>query len=624
MIPKTCFILGAGLGTRLRPLTESLPKPLLPVGGRPLVSYAMDHCLTAGVKRFVVNTHYLAAAYDKAFPDGRWRKAPIVFCHEPVLLDTAGGLKNIEDLLSGEESLLVYNGDIISDLPLSRLLAAHREKGREVTLALRSQGAICNVSLDNLGEICDFRGIIGNRGVRSCLFTGIYIVERKFFGRLTRGRVESVILSLVEMIRQKPGSVASVVIDEGAWEDVGSPEVYYRIFQSVQPLKYEKLGPGPNAGSRTGEMPDGNGDTPAPDNGGVAGDAAAALPPEKGGNGPARDEEAFVRAALGIVAEIPVKLSAIGRGGSDRNYFRVAAPACPLAILMRYGDMYEENDVYVSAAAFLRDIGVSVPAIYSHSPDSRLILMEDLGDNDLYSWREKPWEGRRALYEMTLTLAVKMHAFSPEKFMKTMSCPPSPPFLMPGYDEKLYRWERNYFIENLVGNVCRMELDPQEENDLEAELAGLAERLLQAGTSLIHRDFQSQNVMIKEEKPVLIDFQGMRFGSLFYDLGSLLYDPYVQFPEGGRDALLRFYYDLAGSACPWEAFRGLFFQASAQRLMQALGAYGFLGLKRGKPHFLVHIPRALQNLVEVSGAAGALPGLNALARRCQGCLPQFS
>ncbi|MHB8830413.1 MAG: nucleotidyltransferase family protein, partial [Syntrophales bacterium] len=396
MIPTTCFILGAGLGTRLRPLTESLPKPLLPVGGRPLVSYAMDHCLTVGVQRFVVNTHHLAAAYDKAFPDGRWRKTPIVFRHEPVILDTAGGLKNIEDLLSGEESLLVYNGDILSDLPLSRLLAAHREKGREATLALRSRGAVCNVSLDNLGEICDIRGILGNRGVRSCLFTGIYIVERNFFGRLTRGRAESVILPLVEMIRQKPGSVASVMIDEGVWEDVGSPEAYSRIFQSVPPLKYEKLKSGPNEGSRTGETPDGNGDAPAPANVGVAEDAAVALSPEQEKNGPDRDEEAFVRAALGIVVDTPVKLSAIGRGGSDRSYFRVAAPSCPSAILMRYGDMYEENDVYVSAAAFLRDIGVSVPAIYSHSPESRLILMEDLGDNDLYSRREKPWEGRRA------------------------------------------------------------------------------------------------------------------------------------------------------------------------------------------------------------------------------------
>ena len=109
-------MLGAGLGTRLRPLTESLPKPLLSVGGRPLITWAFDHCLTAGVERFIVNTHHCPAAYGEAFPAGHWRERPIIFCHEPLLLDTAGGLKNIEALLAGEGPLLVYNGDILSDL----------------------------------------------------------------------------------------------------------------------------------------------------------------------------------------------------------------------------------------------------------------------------------------------------------------------------------------------------------------------------------------------------------------------------------------------------------------------------------------------------------------------------
>src|SRR3989339_870323 len=311
------------------------------------------------------------------------------------------------------------------------------------------------------------------------------------------------------------------------------------------------------------------------------------------------DEEAFVRETLGVLAETPVEMTAIGKGGSDRAYFRVAAGRPPV-VLMRYGDMYEENDVYVSVASLLREIGVSVPAIHNHDPKRRLILMEDLGDIDLYSLREKPWGERHVLYEKTLEIAAKMHAFSSEQIGSAKPGAYGAAFLMPGYDEKLYSWERNYFRENLVRNVCRLEIGPQENNKLETELAGLAARFLKTKVSLIHRDFQSQNVMIKEGKPVLIDFQGLRFGSLFYDLGSLIYDPYVQFPEGARDALLRYYYDLAGSVYSWEAFRALFFQASAQRLMQALGAYGFLGLRRGKPHFLLHIPRALQNLVEVS------------------------
>ena len=96
---KTAFILGAGLGTRLRPLTEKCPKPLLKIGGRPIITYAMDHLMKVGVDRFIVNTHHASEIYLEAFPDRGWGGVPIIFRHEPVLLETAGGLKNIEDLL---------------------------------------------------------------------------------------------------------------------------------------------------------------------------------------------------------------------------------------------------------------------------------------------------------------------------------------------------------------------------------------------------------------------------------------------------------------------------------------------------------------------------------------------
>ncbi|MGZ6237084.1 MAG: sugar phosphate nucleotidyltransferase, partial [Syntrophales bacterium] len=145
---RTSFILGAGLGTRLRPLTDSCPKPLLSVGGRPMITYAMDHLLSAGIERFIINTHYLAEAYDKIFPDRQWRGIPIIFRYEPVLLDTAGGIKNIEDLLAGDETILIYNGDTFTDLPLAYLIDAHHTKKKEVTLALRSSGSPLNVNLN--------------------------------------------------------------------------------------------------------------------------------------------------------------------------------------------------------------------------------------------------------------------------------------------------------------------------------------------------------------------------------------------------------------------------------------------------------------------------------------------
>lgn len=223
---KTAFILGAGLGTRLRPLTERCPKPLLPVGGRPIITYAMDHLLTVGVERFIVNTHHRPEAYGDAFPERQWRGVPIVFRHEPVLLDTGGGLKNIEDLLDKDAAILCYNGDVIADFPLHGLLATHERARPVATLALRSTGPLLNVNIDERGEVCDLRHTLGNPGVRSCLFTGIYAVETSMLRLLEAGRVESIVPAFLRSIVESPGSVRGVVIDEGGWHDIGSPETY--------------------------------------------------------------------------------------------------------------------------------------------------------------------------------------------------------------------------------------------------------------------------------------------------------------------------------------------------------------------------------------------------------------
>ena len=81
--PKTAFLLGAGLGTRLRPLTENCPKPLLPIGGKPMICHAMDALIALGIKRFIINTHHAAAVYKEKFPDGNYRGVPVTLVHEP-------------------------------------------------------------------------------------------------------------------------------------------------------------------------------------------------------------------------------------------------------------------------------------------------------------------------------------------------------------------------------------------------------------------------------------------------------------------------------------------------------------------------------------------------------------
>ena len=135
---RTAFVLGAGLGTRLKSLTSRRPKPLIPVANRPLITYAFDHLLGVGVERLVINTHWRAEAYRRAFPEPTYRGASLVFRDEqPEVLETAGGIWNVRDLL-GDGTFAVYNGDILSDLPLESAFHEHADRGNEVTMILRS------------------------------------------------------------------------------------------------------------------------------------------------------------------------------------------------------------------------------------------------------------------------------------------------------------------------------------------------------------------------------------------------------------------------------------------------------------------------------------------------------
>lgn len=228
------FVLGAGLGERLRPLTEQLPKPLIPVFHRPLITHAFDHLHAAGVRRLVVNTHHLPGEYDKAFPEHRYQDMPIAFRNEsPVRLETAGGIANVRDLL-GDAPFFVYNGDILTDLPLERLLQAHRAAGNLVTLALRSTGPALHVALDPAcGRVVDIHNRLGTGRTDGCLFTGVYVCEPGFHDWLTPGLAESVIPVFLRMIAAG-APLGGVVIDEGRWWDLGSREAYLEAHRELQ------------------------------------------------------------------------------------------------------------------------------------------------------------------------------------------------------------------------------------------------------------------------------------------------------------------------------------------------------------------------------------------------------
>ncbi|MCA1963265.1 MAG: NTP transferase domain-containing protein [Prosthecobacter sp.] len=227
------FVLGAGLGERLRPLTDQLPKPLIPFFHKPLISRAFDHLLAAGVQRFVVNTHHLPEQYGLAFPEQNHRGAPIQFREEtPVRLETGGGIANVRDLL-GDEPFLVYNGDILTDLPLKPLIREHARGENLVTLVLRSQGPAPHIACDlEKGVLTDIRGMLGTGNPGTHLFTGIYACSPEFHEWLTPGKVESVIPAFLRAM-QAGKRIGVVVADEGGWWDLGSRKAYLEAHQAL-------------------------------------------------------------------------------------------------------------------------------------------------------------------------------------------------------------------------------------------------------------------------------------------------------------------------------------------------------------------------------------------------------
>lgn len=320
---------------------------------------------------------------------------------------------------------------------------------------------------------------------------------------------------------------------------------------------------------------------------------------------------AFVREVLGLSGSVSIELSPLKRRGSNRTFFRLRWNGKNSAILIHYDPKRIENAYYADIASFLRHIDVPVPWLIRHDRDHSLIIMEDLGETDLWSFRENSWEIRKSLYQKTLIIAQRLHSFPEKEF------PSSRVKLMEGFGPDLYSWERNYFRDHFVRSFCGIKLEPSFEKELERELSGLGERLSKIRHSLVHRDLQSQNVMIRDGEPFLIDFQGMRFGNPFYDLGSLLCDPYVEFSTDQRMDLLLYYYSLSKQGLSWEDFQKTFWEASAQRLMQAIGAYGFLGLQKGLKTFIGHIPAGVRHLHLAAYQAESLPILQELVVECQ-------
>lgn len=293
--------------------------------------------------------------------------------------------------------------------------------------------------------------------------------------------------------------------------------------------------------------------------------------------------------------EEEIEITPIQKGGSGRRFYRVRSSPEHTLILVKYTLDQGENRHYVQIAQFLAEHRIRAPRVYFHDPEEGLIWMEDLGETDLWNFRHESWPVRRAFYESALKEVTKLHCLPIAAADDLRKDFPQE------FDAPLYQWEQHYFFEHCLGRYFGMDENTRARLAALPVLQETAERLAALPRVLVHRDFQSQNIIIREGEAHLIDFQGMRPGLSKYDIASLLYDPYVELTEAERAELFEIYRALRErEGHPLRVDDEEIFQLCAmQRLMQALGAYGYLGLAKGKDDFLAHIPAALASLQQV-------------------------
>jgi len=289
------------------------------------------------------------------------------------------------------------------------------------------------------------------------------------------------------------------------------------------------------------------------------------------------------RQFLGVDPTVSITLEPIKRGASGRTILRVKTPGHEPFIGIHWTDEREDNEQFIPVAHFLKKCRLRVPAILHENPKRHVALVEDLGDVDLLSLKDGPFEERLPLYRSALEQVDRLFYAKPEKDFG----------LMPPFDAALYRWEQEYFFEYLVEDHLKLDAEPLRKNPV---FVALAERLGKVARHLVHRDFQSQNLLVKDGQVWLVDFQGLRRGRQEYDIASLVFDPYLNHSPAERAALLGLWEEISDE----QPEPHLFHECAAQRLMQALGAYAKMVHHRELEWYRPHITTAARLLKEVT------------------------
>lgn len=227
-------ILVGGQGTRLRPLTLTVPKPMLPLMNRPFLEFQIDLCLRHGIKDVILSTSYLPEVFQEYFGDGTRLGAKLTYVTEAEPLDTCGAVKNVERYIDGP--FLVFNGDVLTDLDLTSLVAYHREKGGKATLYLtrvEDPTAYGLVPLDGAGRIQEFlEKPSSDQVITDLINAGTYVLEPELLDRVPEGEPYSFERQLFPGMLQDDLAMYGFP-SEAYWMDIGAPSKYLQAHYDI-------------------------------------------------------------------------------------------------------------------------------------------------------------------------------------------------------------------------------------------------------------------------------------------------------------------------------------------------------------------------------------------------------
>jgi len=297
--------------------------------------------------------------------------------------------------------------------------------------------------------------------------------------------------------------------------------------------------------------------------------------------------ETLFRQVVGKDAE---HISPLTPAGSNRRYYRLQTDDVSLVGVV--GTSQQENDAFLTIAAQLHRADVRVPIVKAVSDDRHCYLQEDLGDVSLFSLLQH--DGTKAPHVAAL-LEETMHQLPVIQFKGAQGLDFSKCYPSPAMDRRGILWDLNYF------KYCYLKATGIDflESALEDDFEHFADVLLsEPFDTFMYRDFQSRNVMIHDNHPWFIDFQGGRQGPVYYDVASFLWQARAGFPDEERDRLIEVYLE---ALQPYRKIEKAAFLERLRyfvlfRLMQVLGAYGFRGYFERKGHFLQSIPQAIESL----------------------------